>query len=121
MVEFLVANSHRIVAVVAILSGILGWVCRVRRNDHSNQMIFDAFSGSTIYSTLYLLVILWFLDRPHAGDALVHQSEMLTLTFGASLLYFSKDFYDKVIKGEGSASGSGGTGGGGSTSGGKHA
>jgi hypothetical protein len=99
MLEYIVANSDRIVAIVALVSGLAGWYCRSRRSEKKNMIILDAFSGSTIYSMFYLLIVLWFLDQQKASEALIKQSEMLIITFSAGLIYFIRDYVDTVIKG----------------------
>jgi hypothetical protein len=99
MLDFVISNSHKLIAVVAVLSGAVGWLCRAHRKEIQDRIILDVFSGSTIYTTLYILLILCFLDETRVGAAVVQQSDMLIVTFGGAFLYFVRDYIDTVIIG----------------------
>jgi hypothetical protein len=99
MIDFIIQNSGKILVAVTVASGIIGWLCREWRREPDNKIILDAFSGSTIYSTFYVVAILWFLDEKGIGPALAKQSDLLSITFGAVLVYFIKEYIDDVIRG----------------------
>ncbi|MEP4151975.1 MAG: hypothetical protein ABJL73_11750 [Lentilitoribacter sp.] len=73
---------------------------RKNRETASNFILEDSFTGGTIYTTAFLVAVLWDGDPIIISKALGENINLLALFASGGLLFFTKRFLDGVLADE---------------------